>query len=74
MVTVMERNSLSTSHGLCVVEERDTCMLSEARADAAPKTSPAVPGEAKWQQVDRAQSAVAVPLLGDSFQQPSDSL
>ena len=51
MVTVIERNSLSTSHGLCVVEERDMCMLSEARADAAPKTSPAVPGEAKWQQV-----------------------
>jgi 3-methylfumaryl-CoA hydratase len=25
-------------------------MLSEAMADAAPKTSPAVPGEAKWQQ------------------------
>jgi 3-methylfumaryl-CoA hydratase len=50
MVTVIERNSLSTSRGLCVVEERDMCMLSEARADAAPKTSPAVPGEAKWQQ------------------------
>ena len=49
MVTVIERNSLSTSHGLCVVEERDTCMLSEARADAAPKTSPAVPGEASGQ-------------------------
>jgi 3-methylfumaryl-CoA hydratase len=25
-------------------------MLSEARADAAPKTSPAIPTEAKWQQ------------------------
>ena len=51
MVTVIERNSLSTSHGLCVVEERDMCMLSEARADAAPKTAPAIPAEAKWQQV-----------------------
>lgn len=50
MVTVIERNSLSTSHGLCVVEERDMCMLSEQRADAAPKSTPSVPGEAKWQQ------------------------
>jgi 3-methylfumaryl-CoA hydratase len=50
MVTVIERNSLSTNRGLCVVEERDMCMLSEARAEAAPKSSPAVPGEAKWQQ------------------------
>ena len=51
MVTVIERNSLSSKSGLCVVEERDMCMLSEARADPAPKTTPAVPGEAKWQQV-----------------------
>jgi 3-methylfumaryl-CoA hydratase len=51
MVTVIERNSLSTSKGLCVVEERDMCMLSEARADAAPKSTPAIPAEAKWQQV-----------------------
>ena len=50
MATVIERNSLSTSKGLCVVEERDMCMLSEARSEAAPKTSPAIPGEAKWQQ------------------------
>jgi 3-methylfumaryl-CoA hydratase len=50
MVTVIERNSLSTSNGLCVVEERDMCMLSEERADAAPKSTPAVPGEAKWNQ------------------------
>ena len=49
-VTVIERNSLSTSRGLCVVEERDMVMLSEARADAAPKTAPAVPSEAKWNQ------------------------
>lgn len=51
MATVVERKSLSTGRGLCVVEERDMCMLSEARADAAPKTEPAVPGAAKWQQV-----------------------
>ena len=51
MVTVIERNSLSTSRGLCVVEEHDMCMLSEARADAAPKSSPNVPTSAQWQQV-----------------------
>ena len=50
-VTVVERNSLSTSRGLCVVEERDMVMLSEARADAAPKTSPNVAPNAQWQQV-----------------------
>jgi 3-methylfumaryl-CoA hydratase len=50
MATVVERNSLSTSRGLCVVEERDMCMLSEARAEAAPKSVSDVPGEAKWQQ------------------------
>lgn len=50
MVTVIERNSLSTGRGLCVVEERDMCMLSEARADAAPTTTPAVPGEPRWRQ------------------------
>ena len=49
-VTIIERNSLSSSRGLCVVEERDMVMLSEARADAAPKTSPAIPSEAKWNQ------------------------
>jgi 3-methylfumaryl-CoA hydratase len=51
MVTVIERNSLSTASGLCIVEERDMCMLSEARAESAPKTSAVVPGEAKWHQV-----------------------
>ena len=49
--TISERNSLSTSRGLCVVEERDMVMLSEARADAAPKSSPNVPPSAQWQQV-----------------------
>ena len=50
-VTVIERNSMSTSRGLCVVEERDMVLLSEARADAAPKTAPSVPPSAQWQQV-----------------------
>jgi 3-methylfumaryl-CoA hydratase len=50
-VTVIERNSLSTTRGLCVVEERDMVMLSEARADAAPKTTPNVPPSGQWQQV-----------------------
>jgi 3-methylfumaryl-CoA hydratase len=50
MVTVVERNSLSANGAVCIVEERDMCMLSEARADAAPKSTPAVPAEAKWQQ------------------------
>ncbi len=49
--TIIERNSLSTSRGLCVVEERDMVMLSEARADAAPKSSPNVPASTQWQQV-----------------------
>lgn len=48
--TVIERNSLSTGRGLCVVEERDMVMLSEARAETAPKTSPNEPGSAQWQQ------------------------
>ena len=51
MVTVLERNSILNSRGLAVVEERDMVMLSEARAEATPKTSPAVPGQAKWTQV-----------------------
>jgi len=51
MATVIERNSISNSRGLAVVEERDMVMLSEARAEAAAPAPPAVPGEAKWQQV-----------------------
>ncbi len=51
MVTVVERNSISNSRGLAVVEERDMVMLSEARAEATPAAAPAVPGEAKWQQI-----------------------
>jgi 3-methylfumaryl-CoA hydratase len=51
MVTVIERNSISNSQGLAVVEERDLVMLSEARAEAAPAKPPSVPAEAVWKQV-----------------------
>jgi 3-methylfumaryl-CoA hydratase len=51
MATVVERNSISNSRGLCVVEERDMVMLSEKRAEAAPSTPPAAPAEAAWRQV-----------------------
>ena len=49
--TVTERSSLTTNRGLCVVEERDRLLLSEERAEAAPKASPKVPQNAEWQQV-----------------------
>jgi 3-methylfumaryl-CoA hydratase len=51
MVTIIEKSSISSSRGLAVVEERDMMMLSEARADAAPKAAPTVPAEAKWKRV-----------------------
>jgi len=51
MVTIIEKSSISSSRGLGVVEERDMMMLSETRADAAPKAAPAVPAEAKWKRV-----------------------
>jgi 3-methylfumaryl-CoA hydratase len=51
MVTIIEKSSISNSRGLAVVEERDMMMLSEARADAAPKAAPTVPAEAKWKRV-----------------------
>ena len=51
MATVVERNSISSSRGLGVVEERDMVMLSEKRAEAAPSTPPAAPAEAAWRQV-----------------------
>ena len=50
MVTILEKSSISSSRGLGLVEERDMIMLSEARAEAAPKAAPAVPAEAKWQK------------------------
>jgi 3-methylfumaryl-CoA hydratase len=40
MAIVIERNSISNSRGLAVVEERDMVMLSEARAEAAPSAAP----------------------------------
>src|ERR1043165_1458631 len=51
MVPMVERSSISSSRVRGVVEGRDMIMLSEARADAAPKASPAVPGEVKWKKV-----------------------
>jgi len=51
MVTVIEKSSISCSRGLAVVEERDMVLLSETRAAATPKDSPAVPAEAKWKRV-----------------------
>jgi 3-methylfumaryl-CoA hydratase len=51
MVTVIERNSISNSRGLAVVEERDMVMLSETRAEGTSTTPPAVPAQATWQQV-----------------------
>src|SRR3990167_7426261 len=60
MVTILERNGISSSRGLGVVEERDMVMLSEARAGAAsaappaappPAAPPAAPALAAWRQV-----------------------
>jgi 3-methylfumaryl-CoA hydratase len=58
MVTIVERSNISSSRGLGVVEERDMMILSEARADAAPKAAPAVPAEAKWKQVYEPKSSL----------------
>jgi 3-methylfumaryl-CoA hydratase len=51
MATIVERNSISSGRGLCVVEERDMVMLSEKRAEAAPSAPPAAPAQAAWRQV-----------------------
>ena len=70
MVTVIERNSLSTANGLCVVEERDMCMLSEARADAAPR--PRLRFRVKPSGNKRSNpihAAAFLLLLRDTFQQ-----
>lgn len=58
MVTILEKSSISSSRGLAVVEERDMVMLSEARAEAAPKAAPAVPAEAKWKRVFEPKAAL----------------
>jgi len=50
IATIVERNSISNSRGLAVVEERDMVMLSEARAEATTATPPAAPAQANWQQ------------------------
>jgi 3-methylfumaryl-CoA hydratase len=51
MVKVIERNSISNSRGLAVVEERDMIMLSETRAEGTPTTPPPIPADATWRQV-----------------------
>ena len=51
MVKIIERNSISNSRGLAIVEERDMVMLSEARAEASSSTPPQIPTQATWQQV-----------------------
>jgi 3-methylfumaryl-CoA hydratase len=58
MVTIIEKNSISSSRGLAVVEERDIVFLSEARAEAAPKASVTVPAGAKWKQVFEPKAAL----------------
>ncbi len=51
MATITERNSISNSRGLAVVEERDMVMLSEQRAESTTRTPPAVPAKATWRQM-----------------------
>jgi 3-methylfumaryl-CoA hydratase len=58
MVTIIEKSSISSNRGLAIVEERDMVFLSEARADVAPKATPAVPAEAKWKQVFEPKTAL----------------
>ena len=67
-VTIIERNSLSTSRGLCVVEERDMVMLSEAARRRGPQDFAGHSQRSEMEPDGRAQYAVAVPLLGDSLQ------
>ena len=50
MATIIERSSIFNANGLCVVEERDLRLLSEARSIATPKTEPTVPSEAVWRE------------------------
>ncbi|MEK7783045.1 MAG: MaoC family dehydratase N-terminal domain-containing protein [Candidatus Binatota bacterium] len=51
MVHLVERNSISNSRGLAVVEERDLIWLSEGRAAAKSAPAPAAPAEAAWRRV-----------------------
>jgi len=50
MATVVERNSISNSRGLAVVEERDLVFLSEKRAETTAAVSPAIPAQAAWRR------------------------
>lgn len=58
MVTILEKSSISTSRGLAVVEERDMILLSQKRAEMAPRTSPTVPKDAKWKQLFEPKAAL----------------
>ncbi len=51
MVTVIERNTISSNRGTGVIEERDLVMLSEKRAESMTATPPAVPAQASWREV-----------------------
>ena len=51
MVLVVERNGISNSRGLAVVEERDLIFLSEGRAEKKSTTPQAAPAEAAWRRV-----------------------
>jgi 3-methylfumaryl-CoA hydratase len=50
MVSILERSTVASGNGLCVVEERETRVLSEERAAAEPTTVPTVPGDPAWQE------------------------
>lgn len=58
MVKIIERNSISNSRGLAVVEERDMVMLSETRAEGTSTTPPQIPAQATWQQVVEPNAAL----------------
>lgn len=50
MVVILERSSLVTDRGPCVVEEREMRLLSEERALAESPAAPAIPGGAIWHE------------------------
>lgn len=51
MVVVVERNGISNSRGLAVVEERDLIFLSERRAEKRSVPAPTIPATAAWRRV-----------------------
>jgi 3-methylfumaryl-CoA hydratase len=50
MVTVVERNSISNSRGVAVVEERDLIFLSHDRAESRSAAGQPAPPEAAWRR------------------------